>query len=71
MTLYLLQREMTGDLMTVANILQLWLGARIDTDGWSSIGFVHRTPRGETAAGGWSLEIEYAPLIRLDALRLL
>ena len=62
---------MTGDLIAAANILQLGLGARIDTDRWSSAGLVHRTSRGETAAGGRSLEIEYAPPIRLNALRLL
>ena len=57
--------------MAAANILQLGLGARIDTDRRSSAGLVHRTPRGETAAGDRSLEIEYAPPIRLNALRLL
>ncbi len=70
-SIYLLQREMAGDLMGAADVLQLRLGGGVGTEGWFSLGFVHRTTRDKAAAGSWPLEIEHAPPTCLDTFGLL
>ena len=57
--------------MGAADVLQLRLGGGVGTNGWFSLGLVHRAARREPAALERPLEVEHAPLACLDARGLL
>ena len=62
-----LQREVAGDLMGFADLLQLRFAGRGNTNLRPPRGLIDRTARGKTAAGNGSFEIKHTPLTCLDA----